>query len=98
MPDPTDLYNYRNHVGKNFSFIITGSISGSVYGTDIYSDDSILATAAVHAGVVQNLETKNITVTILPGQSYYTGSTQNGVSSLSWSQPWGGSYSFIHCN
>jgi hypothetical protein len=35
----------------------------------------------------------NVTYTITPGQSTYTGSTQNGVTSQSYGS-WGGSFTF----
>ncbi|CAF1302287.1 unnamed protein product [Adineta steineri] len=89
-----DLQTYRDKVGQSFSFMITGSIQGSVWGTDIYTDDSNVAVAAVHAGVVENGETKMIGIKILPGRSIYQGTTQNGITSA-WYDIWEGSYSFI---
>lgn len=79
------------------TFTGTGSITGNVWGTDIYSDGSNLATTAVHAGVVQNLQIKYTKITILPGQSSYTASTRNNVTAKAWSS-WLGSYSFNYCN
>jgi hypothetical protein len=104
MPAPTDLTGYQNCVGENFTFTVTGSTASTwiwwmrgwwwpVWGTDNYTDDSNLAIAAVHAGVVQNSQTKNITVTILPGQNSYTGSMRNGVTSSSYGY-WCCSFSF----
>ncbi|CAF0953075.1 unnamed protein product [Adineta steineri] len=89
-----DLQIYRDRVGQTFSFMITGSIQGSVWGTDIYTDDSNIAVAAVHTGVVENGETKMINIKILPGRSTYQGTTQNGITSA-WYNIWEGSYSFI---
>ena len=88
------LNTWRQRVGQIFSFVITGSISGCVWGTDIYTDDSDLTVAAVHAGVVNTGETKVVTVKILPGQTRYEGTNRNGVISLSY-DIWKGSYSFI---
>ncbi len=75
------------------TFTVTGSITGNVWGTDIYSDGSNLATAAVHAGVVQNLQIKYTKITILLAQSSYTASTRNNVTTKARSS-WLGSYSF----
>ena len=80
---------------QTFSFGITGSVDGSVYGTDIYTDDSDISTAAVHAGVLRVGETKTIIVKILRDQESYVGSIQNVISSLSYVS-WQGSYSFIN--
>ena len=91
---PGHLVSYRGRVGQTFQFTLTGTKSGSVWGTDIYTDDSTLACAAVHAGVVLSGETKVVTVTIRSGQSSYQGSVRNGVRSSSYGS-WPGSYSFV---
>ena len=65
-----------------------------MWGTDIYTDDSALACAAVHAGVVLAGQTKVVTVKIVAGQSSYQGSVRNGVTSSSYGT-WPGSYSFV---
>lgn len=84
IPAPTDLKAYRGSVGQIFAFLVTGNSSGTIYGTGIYTDDSVLAVAAVHSGFVALKATRTITVITLPGQNAYTGSTQNGISSYSW--------------
>ncbi|MCF3651848.1 LamG-like jellyroll fold domain-containing protein [Synoicihabitans lomoniglobus] len=90
---PNNLVGYRNRVGQSLQFSITGALSGSVWGSGIYTDDSSLAKAAVHAGVVSPGQTKTVTVNIVAGQSSYPASTANGVTTSSWGA-WGGSYSF----
>ena len=71
---------------------VTGSTSGSVWGSDIYTLDSNLSTAAVHAGVLSNGQRGIVKVTILPGQSSYTASTRNGVTTRNYGS-YGMSYS-----
>jgi len=73
---------------------VTGANGGHVWGTDIYTDDSHVATAAVHAGIVSIGQSKTIHVKIISGQLQYTGSTRNGISTESFGE-WEGSYSFI---
>lgn len=73
---------------------VTGSTSGFVWGTDIYTDDSSLGKAAVHAGLISAGQTATIRVCDLPGQSSYTGSTRNGVTTSNWGS-WPGSISLI---
>jgi hypothetical protein len=92
---PYNLTGYRNRVGQTFQFVIAnnGTGSGPVWGTDVYTDDSYLISAAIHAGVLRVGETKTITVTILPGQGAYTGSSRNAISTSRYGA-WGGSYSF----
>lgn len=90
---PANLTGYRSRVGQSFELLVTGITSGAVWGTDVYTDDSYVGLAAVHAGVVAPGETKVVTVTILPGQSSYAASTRNGVTSSPWGA-WSGSFSF----
>src|ERR1700710_91297 len=49
LPDPGNLTDYRDKVGQTFVFTVTGASDGSVYGDGVYTDDSQIATAAVHA-------------------------------------------------
>lgn len=80
-PAPRDAGPYRDQVGHSFLFELTGLATGNVWGTDVYTWDSPLATAAVHAGLVAPGETATVKVTILPGQASYRGSHRNGVTS-----------------
>jgi len=90
-PDPGTLTAYRGRVGETFVFAVTGSTEGSIWGSDVYTDDSALAVAAVHAGIVQPGRRGIVKVTILPGRSNYDGTNRNGVESTSYG-PWTGSY------
>ena len=54
--------------------------AGGVWGTDIYTDDSSLCRAALHAGSVTS-EGGTITVTRAEGRQLYIGTTRNGVTS-----------------
>ena len=92
---PTNLVAYRNNVGEYFSFVVTGSTSGSVWGTNIYTDDSFVAVAVVHSGFVAAGITKLVTVLMLGAQTSFTGSTQNGVTSSSYGS-WSGSFSIVN--
>jgi hypothetical protein len=54
---------------------------GSVWGTDIYTIDSSICTAAVHAGKIK-LETGGpVTIEMRPGESSYEGTLRNGIKS-----------------
>jgi hypothetical protein len=90
-PNPGTLTGHRAEVGKSLRFEVTGSDAGSVWGTDVYTDDSDLATAAVHAGVLAVGQKGVVKVTILPGQDSYGSSTRHGVTSGSW-ENWVGSF------
>src|SRR5205807_2155099 len=72
QPDPGTMTGFRAEVGKSFVFQVTGSDSGSIWGSDVYTDDSNLATAAVHAGIIPVGQQGVVKVTVLPGQESYT--------------------------
>ncbi len=78
--------------GQTFVVWILGQSGGSIWGTDIYTSDSPLAIAAVHAGLVRVGEAAPVVVRILPGQNSYSGTARNGVTSASYGS-FGMSYS-----
>jgi cold shock CspA family protein len=67
---------------------------GVVWGTDIYTDDSSICTAAVHAGLITFADGGEVTFELVEGQEAYTGSTANGVTTNDYGS-WGGSFSFV---
>jgi hypothetical protein len=90
-PDPGNLSTYQNQVGKSFYFEVTGVLTGPIWGTGIYTNDSRLATAVVHAGILGNGQKGIVKVTILAGQPAYLGTANNGVTSNNYGA-WSGSY------
>jgi hypothetical protein len=64
--------------------------SGAVWGTDIYTDDSNICRAALHAGAIGR-QGGIITVWHRPGRSSYRGSYRNGVETRNYGR-WGGSF------
>ncbi len=80
-----NMTSYRGQNGQLVNVTVTALTNGGgIWGTDIYTDDSTLATAAVHAGYLTNGEVGTLIVKILPGQSSYAGTTRNGVTSFSY--------------
>jgi hypothetical protein len=67
--------------GTTFYFRVTGASDGMLWGTDIYTGDSALAAAAVHAGAVKAGETAVVRVTVMPPLNQYQGSVRNGITS-----------------
>jgi hypothetical protein len=91
LADPGTLTTYRGQNGTTYLFEVTGRADLSIAGTDIYTDDSGLATAAVHAGVLRAGQTGVVRVTILAGRANYSGTTRHGVTSIA-STSYPGSY------
>jgi hypothetical protein len=72
-----------------------GGTFGSVWGTDTYTDDSSVCTAAVNAGVLNPNVGGTVIIEIRPGLKAYVGSTRHGVTTRSYGA-WVGSYVFVH--
>jgi LCCL domain len=94
LPDPGNLINYQNQVGKTLYFQLTASPAnfrgGFVWGTDVYTLDSTLWLAAMHAGLLQSGQSKVVGVTILGPQANFTGSRRNNITSGDWANYPGG--------
>jgi hypothetical protein len=67
MVDPGDMKSYRGRNGQVFSFAVTGNARGTVYEDGIYTDDSSIAVAAVHAGLLADGQVGVVAVKVLPG-------------------------------
>jgi hypothetical protein len=68
--------------------------TGHLWGTDVYTDDSYICEAAVHAGVTVQGVGGPVRFQSLPGQDTYTGSLRHGITSWDWGA-WGASFSFV---
>lgn len=80
---PATLVGECEQVGQTYYFRVRGEDAGAVWGTDVYTGDSFLAAAVVHAGVVATGETAVVQVTAVEALRQYQGSTRNGVTSHS---------------
>jgi hypothetical protein len=65
-----------------------------VFGTDTYTSDSSVCTAAVHAGLIGFEDGGVVVVQMGPAEASYVGSTANGVTSWRYGY-WDGSFSFV---
>ncbi len=68
---------------KDISCTCTANATGTVWGSGIYTTDSSICAAAVHAGAIPSTGGK-VTLKKAPGCGSYAGSTQNGVTSALW--------------
>jgi hypothetical protein len=62
----------------------------AVWGTDVYTGDSYLCAAAIHAGAISSTGGL-VLVTWQPGREQYSDSERNGIISASWGS-WGDSF------
>src|SRR5262249_43970643 len=73
----------RNETGSRFVYVCPAAgRKDQVWGTGIYSDNSSVCSAALHAGAIDYADGGIVTIEHLPGRSSYTGSTQNGITSV----------------
>lgn len=76
-----NVTSLRSQIGQTFSFICPpGGSLNTVRGSVVYTDDSSVCSAAVHAGKITTANGGEVLLSILPGQPAYPGSTVNGVS------------------
>ena len=82
--DPGNLTEFGSgDHGKSVVFEVVGSADGSIWGTDVYTGDSRLAVAAVHAGAVRVGERALVRVNLSSGsERTFEGSERYGVRSL----------------
>jgi hypothetical protein len=86
----------RGKLDQDFTYLCpsNGAINARVYGTDLYTIDSPICSAAVHAGVINAKDGGKVQIRIRPGEAFYNGTQRNGVTSLRYSEyDW--SYKFI---
>ena len=78
---PPTMADLCDRVGTVYYFRVTGDTNGPLWGTDVYTGDSALAVAAVHAGLVAPGATAILRVTVEQPPKQFQGSTRNGVAS-----------------
>ncbi len=86
---------FRGQFGSRFSLVCTpGGTPRTVWGSMIYSDDSSVCTAAVHASRLDPNVGGMVTVMIQAGMPGYPGSVRNGITSVTYGA-YAGSYVFV---
>ncbi len=65
-----------------------------VWGVDVYTDDSSVCTAAVHAGEITLEAGGLVWIRVAPGQLRYDGSERNGILTESY-LAWEGSFTVV---
>ncbi|MCU1392023.1 MAG: hypothetical protein JWM34_451 [Ilumatobacteraceae bacterium] len=85
---------HRGQNGKQYTIDCTpNGTLGTIWGTETYTDDSSICTAAVHVGLITVDTGGKVTYEIAAGADSYAGMDGNGVTSNAYGS-WGGSYTF----
>ena len=74
-----------------------GGEPGTVWGTNVYTDDSSICGAAAHAGIISLAVGGAVSLRVFPGLAAYRGSSRNGVTTLDYAT-YPGSFSFVGIN
>jgi hypothetical protein len=99
---PTDLgapwnataERFRGRIDEVFEFPCPpGVMLLPIWGIDVYTDDSAVCSAAVHAGIITRQDGGTVQIVVRPGLDSYGGTTRNGHRSDAW-EAWDGSYRF----
>jgi hypothetical protein len=96
---PANMMGFQHQFGKEIVGTITapqpsGQGSG-VWGSDIYTLDSNIAAAAVHAGVAQPGQTLVVRVRVVASPAQFLPSIRNGISSTGYGNYPAGGYEFV---
>ncbi|MCC6419054.1 MAG: hypothetical protein IT429_12540 [Gemmataceae bacterium] len=87
-----DIRGLEGNIGRSLIIQTTGQKDGPLWGTDVYTSDSALEVACVHAGILRVGQTGLVKVTMVPPLPVFRGSTRNGVVSRDWTTSWSGAY------
>jgi len=78
----TSAFAFRGRDGLRVLYVCpTGGTTSTFWGTDVYTDDSSVCSAAVHVGRITLQGGGPVVIEVWPGQRAYPGSTRNGVQS-----------------
>jgi hypothetical protein len=78
---PPTMLNLCDTIGATYYFRVRGETEGSLWGTDVYTGDSALSVAAVHAGLVKPGTSAVVKVKVVPPPARYQGCVRHGVTS-----------------
>lgn len=86
--------DHRGANGQKFDYSCPpNGVTGSVWGSEIYTDDSSVCNAAVQVGLITFAKGGDVTVEMLEGKDLYQGADANGVSSTDYGK-YDGSFHF----
>lgn len=99
-PAPATMASYQQQYGKELTFTLTGYVPANgqqagVWGSDVYTIDSSIAAAAVHAGVARPGEAAVVRVRVIQSPPQFVASFRNGVGSNAYGNYPAGAYEFV---
>jgi len=78
----TAASGFKNDVGQTYKFECPPEgTSAVIWGSDIYTADSSICTAAVHAGIISLKSGGVVTIEYRPGRQIYGSTARNGITS-----------------
>lgn len=87
--------SFADRIGERLTYQCPpDGVNWFIYGTDVYTSDSSVCTAAAHMGLITLAEGGVVTIEMRPGQDSYVGSQRNGIGSAQYGQ-WEASYVFV---
>ena len=88
----TNAAGFKGEEGRTYRFRCpSDGTAGTIYGSDVYTDDSSICTAAAHAGIISIERGGRLEIEIRPGRSIYGSTTRHGIKSNTYGQ-WGRSF------
>lgn len=77
--------NKADNLGKEYTFLCQAApedlIHAPIWGTNSYTPNSGICSTAVHAGMIKAEDGGKITIELVEGEAFYTGSYKNEVTS-----------------
>jgi hypothetical protein len=78
----TSAGGFQGEAGRTYRFRCpSDGTAQAIWGSDIYTDDSSICTAAVHAGIISRARGGEVTIEFRPGRSTYGSTTRHGIKS-----------------
>ena len=78
----TAAVGFKDDVGRTYRFgCPPDGTASAIWGNDVYTADSSICTAAVHAGVITLEDGGDVTIEFRPGRQIYGSTVRNGITS-----------------
>ncbi len=83
----TNTSQFKGEAGQIYKFECPpNGIAGAVWGSDIYTGDTSICTAAVHVGLFTLEEGGIVTIEYRPGRQAYGSTERNGITSYTYGE------------